>query len=331
MDQAELNARLAKTKDAANALSEALNADVIFFNGDLSYWTSKYFVEQCRKRGANRKNAAVVIITSGGDADAAYRIIRHLQTKFTAGEIYAIVPGQCKSAGTLIVCGSHKIYMGDFGELGPLDVQFIKRDELWEAKSGLNVDEAVRALENIADKMFEGYLSKIKKRFRSVRFRTAADLSISLIEKLLGPIAAQIDPQEIGENSRAMDVTKNYATRLDKVSRNFKNADSITFLVESYPDHNFVIDITEAKNIFKEVHPFTEEMRTLEAELADLAREPIDWSMGIDGEPFEVKILSDKPSQPAAAQPTEDVAVDGSAESARDNSEASGNSGGGAS
>ena len=300
MDQVELNRRLKKTTVEADALSVALDADVVFFTGDLSYWTSKYFVETCRKRKNKKKNVAVVVVTAGGSADTAYRIARHLQANYA--EIYAVVPGQCKSAGTLIVSGSHKIYMGDFGELGPLDVQISKKDELWESTSGLNVDEAVHALETTAQKMFVAYLAKIKRQYRSVTFRTAADLSVALVEKLLGPIAAQIDPREIGENSRAMDITKNYATRLDKTSRNFKDRESINFLVESYPDHAFVIDINEAKSIFKHVEPFTAEMSVLETSLGVLAREPIDWGIGDDGEPFDVQFLSTEPPQAPAVQ-----------------------------
>lgn len=308
MEQIELDQRLLKTTAEADALSAALQADVIFFNGDLRpWWSSKYFIEQCRQRQRKHPNAAVIIVTSGGSADAGYKIARYLQTQYK--QFFALVFGTCKSAGTLIVSGAHKIYMGDFGELGPLDVQLSKKDEVWESTSGLNVDEAVRAMENTAEKMFFQYLSRIKTRYRSVTFRTAAEVSTGLIEQLLGPIAAQIDPREIGENSRAMDITKNYATRLNKKSENFKDKKSIDFLVESYPDHGFVIDLEEAQSIFKEVHPLTKEMDALDRKLGTLSREPIDWSADIGHEMYEVKFLS---TEPAAAQQSANLTVVGS-------------------
>jgi hypothetical protein len=299
MEQKELDDRLTTPEviAAADALSNALKADVIFFSGDLTFWTSREIVGLCRKRKNQSPNVVIVLCTDGGSADAAYRIARHLQGKYT--EVLAFVPGQCKSAGTLIASGAHKIYIGDFGELGPLDIQQTKKDELWEASSGLNVDEAIRVLEKTAEKMFFDYVQRIKRRSRSVTYKTAAQLSIELIGKLLGPIMAQINPDEIGENSRAMDITKNYAARLDKKSDNFKRNDSIDFLVGALPDHGFVIDRKEAKEIFREVHEPTPEMLKLEEALGKLSHDPIDWDAS--GVAWEARFLSAEPTVVVAA------------------------------
>lgn len=293
MEQKEIDERLSKASAAANALSRAMDADVIFFNGDLTFWTSRYFVRECQKRARTRPNVIIIIVTSGGSADAAYRIARYLQRRYK--KVSAFVPGQCKSAGTLIACGAHKIFMGEHSELGPLDIQLSKKDEIWKSSSGLNVDEAVRVLEKTAEKMFFDYVQRIKTRNRSVTYRTAAELSVDLIGKILGPISAKIDPEEIGENSRAMDITKNYAMRLDKTSDNFKTDESIDFLVASFPDHAFVIDRTEAREIFREVLEPTRLMLRLEQVLEKLAHLPIDWDES--GEPFEVRILSSAPAR----------------------------------
>jgi ClpP class serine protease len=40
------------------------------------------------------------------------------------------VSGYCKSAGTLIALGANELAFGEHGELGPLDVQIAKRDEV---------------------------------------------------------------------------------------------------------------------------------------------------------------------------------------------------------
>jgi ClpP class serine protease len=94
-----------------------------------------------RKR---RKNAILILVTEGGDPDAAYRIARCFQEHY---ELFTcIVPGYCKSAGTLITIGAHELVMTDGGELGPLDIQMSKKDELWESQSGLTVAAALNAL-----------------------------------------------------------------------------------------------------------------------------------------------------------------------------------------
>jgi hypothetical protein len=303
MDQARIDRHLTRARDQAQALSNVLDADIVFFNGVISYSSSKYFLNQCRKRKRKKPNVALVIVSAGGDADAAYRIARHLQEKYSDGKIYAVVPGQCKSAATLLIIGAHQIYMGDFGELGPLDVQISKKDELWEETSGLNVEEALKVLENKGQTIFLDYVHMIKNSFRTVTFKTAAEVSISLTEKLLAPIAARINPLQIGENSRAMDIAKNYAMRLDKVPDNLKSVEALDFLLSSYPNHGFVIDLREANLIFRNVLPFTDEMNALDLGLGKLAREPLSWDGdGVSDEPFDVQFLSEEPPMPPAPE-----------------------------
>jgi len=281
MEQAAVDKALADVKDQAATLSDVEDADVIFFNGDVQYGTAYDFIVDARPR-QKRKNAIIIPITGGGDTDAAYRIARYLQRAYEGGSILAFVPSLCKSAGTLLVAGAHKLYMGELGELGPLDIQLSKKDELWEYGSGLNVDAAIAALQKTSDKMFFDYLHRIKRRNSNVTYRTAAAISADLTSKLLGPVYAQVDPAEIGENSRSMEITKNYARRLDVKTKNFISSKTLDYLVESYPDHGFVIDRTEAADIFKSVEPPTSEMSALEQALGLLAHDLLDWEAGVE-------------------------------------------------
>lgn len=70
------------------------------------------------------------------------RGLQHSYEKFTV-----LLAGRCKSAGTLIVLGAHEIVMTNHAELGPLDVQLGKKDELFELDSGLTVLNALTELE----------------------------------------------------------------------------------------------------------------------------------------------------------------------------------------
>jgi ClpP class serine protease len=124
------------------------------------------------------QNLKAILVTTGGDANAAFRIARCLQQKYA--EFNLFTPGWCKSAGTLIASGAHKIYMGDLGELGPLDIQISRKDEIWAQSSILNVDAAVKTLEATAKKMFFDYLYEIKQYNRAVTYRTAADIAVEL-------------------------------------------------------------------------------------------------------------------------------------------------------
>ena len=43
----------------------------------------------------------------------------------------------CKSAGTILALGADVIIMSQYAELGPIDVQLQKEDEVGESTSGL--------------------------------------------------------------------------------------------------------------------------------------------------------------------------------------------------
>jgi ClpP class serine protease len=84
-----------------------------------------------------------MLATFGGDAHAAYKIGRALQNKYNAGSIISnheplfdvFVPTYCKSAGTILVLGADRILMSAEAELGPIDVQLRKQDEVGEVTS----------------------------------------------------------------------------------------------------------------------------------------------------------------------------------------------------
>ena len=51
--------------------------------------------------------------------------------------MHALIPRYCKSAGTLIALGASALYMDDRSELGPLDMQVTRGDEIGAMRSGL--------------------------------------------------------------------------------------------------------------------------------------------------------------------------------------------------
>jgi hypothetical protein len=96
----------------------------------------------------HRKNSKVVVfaVTYGGSANVAYRIARFLQTMYE--RVVVCVPSVCKSAGTLIAAGAHCIIFTPFGEIGPLDVQQSRRDEIFGRRSGLTTRSALADLKS---------------------------------------------------------------------------------------------------------------------------------------------------------------------------------------
>ena len=260
-------------KELANAVADKLEADIIFYNGGILRHYDTQLIRRCRNR-RKRKNVVLILVTTGGSADPAYRIARFLQVEYT--RFYLLVSGCCKSAGTLVATGAHEIIMSDYGELGPLDVQMTKKDELWETQSGLTVMDTLTALRENAFNAFERFFLKIKRKSDDqITSKMATEIATQMTTGLFTALYRQVDPMHIGEAARAMSIASHYGDRLLKTGCNIE-VDALKFLTSMYPSHGFVIDRNEAQSLFNHVRePIPEETLLLE-ELGEEAIWPID-------------------------------------------------------
>ena len=208
-----------------------------------------------------RKNILLILTTDGGNADVTYRIARCLQRRYDHFIVY--VRGWCKSAGTLLVSSANEIIMPDDGELGPLDVQLIKRDEVGEWESGLAPRQALETLRDESLKSCEDDFLKLRVRSGfSLSSALASEIAKAMAVELFKPIYGQLDPVRLGEIERAVQVAKAYGERL---GRNFRTATALDDLVSGYPSHTFVIDCEEATRLFATVRePSEDEARLTE-------------------------------------------------------------------
>lgn len=265
-----------KIQEVATKIADKRDTDVILYNGPIERPLDRRLMSMCDTL-RQHKNVALFLCTSGGDASAAYRIARYMQRKYTRFTIY--ICGSCKSAGTLIAVGAHEMIIHDLGELGPLDVQLGKKDEIWETDSGLTVLSAIKALEEKAFDLFENCFLSLKRRSGGrITLKTATELASKLAVGTMTPIIAQIDPIHVGEVSRAMNIGVEYANRLAKFSRNVGEK-TISALTNSYPSHGFVIDREEASELFVNVRtPDSDEaelIRLLENTVVDPTDQPV--------------------------------------------------------
>lgn len=244
----------------ADKVAEKTGCDVFFFRGEISRASALRVEREVIKR-RRRKDCLLILVTQGGDPDAAFRIARVFQASYP-GKISALIPGWCKSAGTLITLAASTIYIGDLGELGPLDIQLAKPDEIDEAASGLLLETTLRTLETTATRMFINMTRTIRKE-TGVTTRMAAQVSSEMVVGLMMPVFSQIEPMKIGENARAMSITKAYGVRLENSSRTLRDPQSLEFLIRAYPDHGFVIDRKEATLHYRDVKEPTDEMQAL--------------------------------------------------------------------
>ncbi|AOG24150.1 SDH family Clp fold serine proteinase [Acidovorax sp. RAC01] len=222
--------------------------DVYMYSGMVS--TAGYDGICAALTGRECEKALLVLATPGGDPHAGFRIARALQHHY--GSFDALVPRYCKSAGTLMLVGASRLFLGDKSELGPLDIQVKKNDEVVGRNSGLDILQAVTYLRTQAMEGFRTYLHELTQEMR-LSTRVASDIASKLTTGIFEPIFEQIDPMKLAEMQRAMEIAYAYGQRLNEQSNNLR-AEGLQRLVTSYPSHEFVIDRREAKSIFTAVH-----------------------------------------------------------------------------
>jgi hypothetical protein len=213
------------------------------------------FVDLVCRKTTTYKSCCLFLTTPGGDPHSAYRIIRCLRSKYP-DKVTLAVAGPCKSAGTLIALGAHEIAMSPTSELGPLDVQLTKPDEIIPNGSGLEIFQALAVTTTHAFEAFERcMLDIIEHSLGSISTKTAAEISRDFAVGLFAPITGQIDPNRLGEVQRAIKIAHAYGEKLGGPNLRPRAIDR---LVEEYPSHGFVIDMEEAKKLFVHVRTFSD-------------------------------------------------------------------------
>ncbi|MCK0552656.1 SppA protein [Pantoea ananatis] len=228
------------------------NHDVYVYTGDIhrdGYLDLTNAIKKRKKSKGLNKEVTFCVSTYGGDPNAGYRIGRALQHNYE--KVNLLVVGPCKSAGTLIAIAADRLIMGDMGELGPLDIQLKKNDEIGEMSSGLVIMTALDALKDRSISTFNSHLVKIRYE-NQISTKMSADIAAKLTEALVAPMAAQIDPIKLGEHQRAMSIAITYGQRLSDKNKCLKDG-ALYKLIASYPSHGFVIDRKEARELFHNV------------------------------------------------------------------------------
>lgn len=296
---------MAKTRQdqAVEAVSNAFDADVVAWFGNIRSPFAERLIYWGRNR-RQRKNVLLFLQTLGGDPHAAYRIARYFQRRYKTastgashpkeGSLIAFVPANCKSAGTLLVLGADRHFFMPTVELGPIDVQLRKPEEVGERTSGLTPIQAMNFLAAQSSSLFE-------KHFKDLRFseelafstKMAADIATTMTIGLLSPLYQQIDPIRLAEVQRQVRIISEYADRIDKANLKEK---AVERLLSQYPSHDFIIDRLEVDELFKKIEEPT-------PELAELYYAYESWADFYEGkrEPYSYWLSEEPPPPPPVA------------------------------
>ena len=248
------NNDLTAFREAATKFARANNTFVFFYNGHIDDRGFDKLVQECEKalrtspRTKERNRVLLILVTEGGDPHAAYRCARYLWHHFRGYQI--LIPGWCKSAGTLLAMGADEIYISEFGELGPIDLQILEKDaDLMDSSATLRA--SLDAIRENSYQAFDHYMNELG-RYPSMTFQTRSEISTKLTNEIHSSISGKIDPRELGKMHRYLKLCYEYGVRLSVRARNIDEA-GVRKLVYDYPQHGFVIDQYEAMDLFPNV------------------------------------------------------------------------------
>ena len=180
---------------AAQRVSDEYKAHVYLYSGlisDAGFGKLVTEIGRTKQQGAagtspQFSRAILVLNTSGGHANSAFQIARLFQTEYS--EFIVFPPSYCKSAGTIVALGAHRLIMDVFSELGPLDVQLPKENEIFGRRSGLLMRSAFESLQEVAFDLFEHFMLTITERSLGlVGFKIASEISTAMASNLLAPV-----------------------------------------------------------------------------------------------------------------------------------------------
>ena len=227
--------------------------DLFLYSGSIDQKSvNDFFLAVLTRQEKPRSNISLILTTWGGDPHQAYRMAWLLKRLYSTFRV--VVLGPCKSAGTLVAVGANELAFGLLGELGPLDIQLTKPDEIAVTNSGLDTLGALAIMRSQAFNSFEENMVDIINKSRGlVSMKAASDMAAQLVIGLFQPMIQQIDPHRLSEVNRMMRIAKEYGKKLGMPNLKDDKESQLDRLIEDYPSHGFIIDKDEAGTIFNTV------------------------------------------------------------------------------
>lgn len=208
---------------------------------------AKRILFDSRRTGLRRDQPVALLIDSlGGSAQCAYEIASLLRKH--CGGFVAVIPRRAKSAATLLSLGSDEILLGEYGELGPLDVQIVDPDRE-ERISGLDEVQSLERLQAFALTAFDQAMFLLVKR-TGMKVSTLMPHVTRFVSAVTQSLFQGPDAVRYTQMSRFLKVGEEYARRLLRKKYGEEQANAIARrLVEDYPVHSFVIDREEGERV----------------------------------------------------------------------------------
>lgn len=201
-----------------NTTSGMIGADVV-----------PYFLEQIQTINKKYKKVDLLIVSNGGDAPTAWRIMTLLRERFD--EVNILLPYVAYSAATLMSLGADNIIMHPFSNLGPVDPQIT----IYKSKDGSMIKYGSEDIRN--------YFNFIKEDL-NITDQDNVQKNFELLVNDLGSIP-------IGQTKRStkLSLTLSEQLLLLHMDDHVKAKSIAEKLSYNYYHHGYTISPTEAKRL----------------------------------------------------------------------------------
>lgn len=244
-----------------------------------------------QKQDAERR-INVLLDSTGGSLDSAFKVVRYLT--WYARELVIYIPGQAKSASTLLALGAQCIYLSPFGELGPLDAQIPDPRNPTRFVSALDCYQSVDYVRKFGVETMSQALTRLGDDARSqIAFVDLLDAASTFGIGAIQPMLKGVRALDFGAWGRSLQIGEKYAQQVlsyndgilqNKGSQDLevrsprggKEPDHATGissrLVYDFPHHKYFMDYRELKGIGLEVKIMNERVYRAALQVLDLAR-----------------------------------------------------------
>lgn len=216
---------------------------VLFYDeslGRISWDDVEDIYDEFRRHGwrmSRRGPLDVLIHSTGGNADASYRIAQVIRNFAT--DVHFLVPLYATSGATLVCLSGNQIRLGPYAFLGPIDIQ-------------------IGDVELASIDSFRDFAVNARREVEEILDRLESPRTTDVESTLLRELVQQEHALDIGSLVRESSLTGYYANRLlhdymfkDESNREAMARDNANQLLSTFPSHLFVLDYHMADSYLK--------------------------------------------------------------------------------
>lgn len=205
----------------------------------------------------------VILDSVGGNLDSAYLTALYLAAYARTIEVY--VPSSARSASTLLAVRADRLYLSDFGSLGPLDSQIWDPRNPVRLVSALDCYQSVDYVRDFGLRTLESALTRfLNATYQRVPVNELISPVVQFSLGVIEPMMKGVPALDFGGWGRSLRISERYATKLLEAKNEAANSNGdhaeadqadrkpariAHDLVYGYPHHLFPIDLTEVRRL----------------------------------------------------------------------------------